>query len=112
MLEIRLSAMESLLELRTKDKLSKRDVSASDLRKVLRGLCTQPSAEWTVGTVEDILRDIARLNDDLMIEVGIPVIQSVIELAVIYARKLRHTRSALLVARAEKLLKDIISSTS
>lgn len=107
-LELRVASLETLLNMRTVEKLSAKDVNFKDLYSALDTVCRKPSSEWTIAGVDDLIKDVSRLDDRLLKRLG-DTVKIALELASLQAVNLKDQRSMLLACRAELLLGHVKS---
>jgi hypothetical protein len=105
-LEVRLASMEALLDVRSVQKVSHKDVKYKDLHNALDDVCRKGASGWNMHSIEDLLRDVSRLDDRLLRKLGKTVVTA-LELASLHASRLDEQRSMLLVCRAERLLEHV-----
>ena len=102
-LEVRLSSIEALIDVRTVQKLNAKDVKYKDLYSALDEICRQESTQWTIISIDELIKDVSRLDDSLLKRLGETIVTA-LELAALHATRLKEQRSMLLVCRAEALL--------
>lgn len=105
-LELRLASVEALLDIRAVQKISSKDLKFKDLYSALDAVCRRVPADWTILNIEELLRDIARLDDRLLRRLGETVVTA-LQLASLHALRLSEQRSVLLSCRAERLLEHV-----
>jgi hypothetical protein len=106
-LELRISALEALLDITPRVKLSLSDVDLDELRSALVKLCQQGNPLWTIELVSDLLGDISRMGDDVLDALGESLVATCVSTAMVHAKRLKHSRSQLLLGRGELLRKTL-----
>lgn len=108
-LEMRLAAIESMLELsKPAQQLTLADVDVEQLRKALDALCKQRLSLWDMTTAEDTLRDLARLAPDVLKALG-DVVPMSLDILTLYVQSQDTPRKARMLVQAE-LLKSKVAS--
>jgi hypothetical protein len=102
-LELRISVLEALLDITPVTKLRLMDVDIDKLRVTLVKLCTMEGRDWSIDLVENLLGDISRMGEDVIDTLGTELITTCIASAIIHAKRLKHRKSQLLIARGEQL---------
>ena len=105
-MDVRLSSVEALINVRTVQRLSAKDVKFKDLYAALDRVCRRESKQWTIVNIDELIKDVARLDDSLLKRLGETVVTA-LELAALHAARLKNQRSMLLVCRAEDLLRQV-----
>lgn len=108
-LELRVSALEALLDITPYNKLGLSDVSVDELRAELVKLCCQDSSQWSIELVSTLLEDISRMGQDVLDALGSELVSTCVATAIVQAKRLKHRRSQLLVGRGEFLRRSLRS---
>jgi uncharacterized coiled-coil protein SlyX len=107
-LEMRLAAIESMLELsKPTQQLTSSDVDTAQLRKALDALCKQRLSLWDMTTAEDTLRDLALLAPDVIRALG-DVVPMILDILTLYVQSQDTPRKTRLLVQAELLRSKMV----
>lgn len=104
-LELRIAALESLLEINGMGYISESDVEPEQVKKAFQEQLN--IKKWNIETIETVLSDVSKLSDSLIKKVGYKLVLDMLTACQIYARMLKHNRKKLVLAQASYIKKRI-----
>lgn len=100
-LELKISSLESILNIRSPKKLGSEDINVEQLKEALENVLSKKV--WNITTIEDVLNDLAKFSVELVNKIGRRLIKDVLYRVILQARLCNHLRSELFVAKAKVL---------